>query len=153
VRRACPRRLRGLVEDITQDVLLRLIEARRKGWGSRPFPPSYLYRAAYNAIVDELRRRRHDQERPAEEGELDAHARREPMPDREAEGREIGSGLRACLTGLAPPRRAAVTLFLDGLSVQEAAASLGWTFKRTSHLVYRGLADLRACLASKGLAP
>jgi len=153
VRRACPLRLRGLAEDMVQDVLLRLVEARRKEWGSRPFPPSYLYRAAYNAVVDEMRRRRHDRERPAGEEDLDQRAHGKPSPDREAEGREIGAGLRGCLEGLVPPRRQAVTLFLDGLSVAEAAASLGWTFKRTSHLVYRGLADLRVCLASKGLAP
>jgi RNA polymerase sigma-70 factor (ECF subfamily) len=37
--------------------------------------------------------------------------------------------------------------------VAEAARILDWSPKRTENLVYRGLADLRGCLTSKGLKP
>ncbi|HKQ97765.1 MAG TPA: sigma factor, partial [Candidatus Polarisedimenticolia bacterium] len=64
IRKVCPARLRHLADDIVQDVLLRLMEIRRRDWGNRPFPASYLYRAAYNATVDEIRRRRNALEGP-----------------------------------------------------------------------------------------
>ena len=47
----------------------------------------------------------------------------------------------------------AVVLHLQGHSVPEAARLLNWGNKRTENLVYRGLADLRNCLALKGLEP
>jgi RNA polymerase sigma-70 factor (ECF subfamily) len=50
-------------------------------------------------------------------------------------------------------RRLAVTLYLHGHSVPDAARILDWSAKRTENLVYRGLADLRECLLSKGLRP
>jgi RNA polymerase sigma-70 factor (ECF subfamily) len=43
-------------------------------------------------------------------------------------------------------RRTAVTLHLQGFRTGEVAAALGWTEKQAENLVYRGLADLRACL-------
>jgi RNA polymerase sigma-70 factor (ECF subfamily) len=46
-----------------------------------------------------------------------------------------------------------VTLYLQGHSVPDAARILDWPAKRTENLVYRGLADLRACLSNKGLRP
>jgi RNA polymerase sigma-70 factor (ECF subfamily) len=46
-----------------------------------------------------------------------------------------------------------VILYIQEHTVPEAARILGWTLKRTENLVYRGLADLRACLAAKGQTP
>jgi RNA polymerase sigma-70 factor (ECF subfamily) len=43
-------------------------------------------------------------------------------------------------------------MYLHGHSVAEVAALLGWRFKKAENLVYRGLADLRRCLATKGLS-
>jgi RNA polymerase sigma-70 factor (ECF subfamily) len=74
-------------------------------------------------------------------------------PERSAASREIGEGVEDCLTRLVHDRRLAVTLYLQGHSVPEAARVLDWPAKRTENLVYRGLADLRACLESKGLRP
>ena len=67
--------------------------------------------------------------------------------------REIGQGIRDCLARLKNERRMAVTLYLQGHSVPEASRILEWSTKRTENLVYRGLADLRECLLSKGLRP
>ena len=74
-------------------------------------------------------------------------------PEQRACAAEIGDGIRDCLNRLALPRRLAVTLYLQGCAVKEIASRREWTFKRAHNLVYRGLADLRACLATKGLAP
>lgn len=74
-------------------------------------------------------------------------------PERIAAGREIGRALLACLDRLVRARRLAVTLYLQGHSVPEAAALLAWTVKRTENLVFRGLADVRRCLTARGMTP
>jgi len=67
-------------------------------------------------------------------------------------GPELGLGIRDCLTRLAEQRRAAVLLHLEGFRAEEVSRVLGWDLKRIRNLTYRGLADLRRCLADKGLA-
>jgi RNA polymerase sigma-70 factor (ECF subfamily) len=65
----------------------------------------------------------------------------------------IGNGITDCLQAMAPYRRQAVALHLVGHSVPETAGLLSCTRKRAENLVYRGLADLRACLRKKELEP
>ena len=72
-------------------------------------------------------------------------------PERLAASSEIGRGILDCLSRMSRERRLAVTLYLQGHTVPEASRVLEWTAKRTENLVYRGLADLRECLLSKGL--
>lgn len=74
-----------------------------------------------------------------------------PDPERRIASREIGEGIRACLVDMIEPRRLAVLLHLHGFGLKESAGVLGWSQKRTDNLLYRGLADLRKCLAAKGL--
>jgi RNA polymerase sigma-70 factor (ECF subfamily) len=74
-------------------------------------------------------------------------------PEATASFRELGSAVRDCLTSAKRERRLAVTLYLLGHSVPDAARILGWDAKRTENLVYRGLADLRQCLVGKGHQP
>jgi DNA-directed RNA polymerase specialized sigma24 family protein len=52
-----------------------------------------------------------------------------------------------------PTRRTAVTLHLLGCPVPEVARRLGCGEKSADNRVYRGMNDLRQCLAAKGLAP
>ena len=65
----------------------------------------------------------------------------------ERTSREIDRGITDCLGRLPQPRRLAVTLFLQGYTVPEAGRLLGWTTKKTEHLVSRGLEGLRGCLS------
>jgi RNA polymerase sigma-70 factor (ECF subfamily) len=74
-------------------------------------------------------------------------------PERAAASLEIGRGIQTCLAHMKRERRLAVTLYLQGHTVLEAARILEWPVKRTENFVYRGLADLRACLAAKGMRP
>ena len=74
-------------------------------------------------------------------------------PERITASRQIGREIVECLSHLNRERRLAVTLYLQGHSVPEAARGLDWPAKRTENLVYRGLANLRACLLRKGLRP
>ena len=153
VRRLCPPWLADRREDLVQVALLKVLAAER-GAGERELSAAYLTRAAYCALIDEIRRLRSRREVPLESEERATEiAGRAPGPQQAAEGAELGRGIRACLGRLVRPRRLAVTLNLVGHGVPEIARLLGGSAKRTENLVYRGLDDLRRCLREKGLAP
>ncbi len=154
VRRACPGRLAAHADDIVQTVLARLVLTRRGSEGNPSFSSMYLTKAAYGATVDELRRLARRREDPLEVVETPrTMAAPDAGPERTAASAEIGRGIRECLARIVHPRRLAVTLYLQGCTVPETAGILRWTGKKTENLVYRGLADLRQCLAAKGLKP
>jgi len=121
------------------------------GEGNRPFPSSYLYKAAHSALVDEIRRVRRRREVDLEDEEVARVAVTPQDPERITASREVGRGILDCLAQMSRERRLAVTLYLQGHSVPEASRVLDWPAKRTENLVYRGLADLRECLMSKGM--
>jgi RNA polymerase sigma-70 factor (ECF subfamily) len=154
VRRTCPSWFSDHAEDIVQTVLIQLLRSLRKSEGKQTFSAIYLEKAAYGATVNELRRRsRRREDSVEEEGLMERTPAAAVSPERGAASAEIGDGIVDCLSRLARPRRLAATLYLHGCTVREAARNLGWTVKKTENLVYRGLADLRACLAAKGLKP
>ena len=76
-----------------------------------------------------------------------------PDPAERAAAEEIGRAIRACLARLLPNRRLAVTLYLQGHTGPETASILGWSLKRAENMIFRGLADLRACLTRRGITP
>jgi len=152
--RACPGWLAEQAEDIVQNAMVRLLAALKRSGGKQEFSSTYLRRVAHGATVDEIRRRcRRREDTTEESGMLERAPAETGNPERFSEAREIGRGIVDCLTRLSDPRRLAVTLFLRGCSVPEAARRLRWTVKKTEHLVYRALRDLRKCLSMKGLTP
>ena len=154
VARVCPGMSADRREDLVQDCVLRVMDVAQKSPEARRFNSSYLYRVAYSALIDEVRRIRRRGEVPLEpEGEPLPVAAVEGNPETLASGREIGRGILACLSGLRKERRLGVTLYLQGHTVEEAARILDWSVKRVANLVYRGMADLRACLQAKGMRP
>jgi RNA polymerase sigma-70 factor (ECF subfamily) len=156
VSRVCPHWLADKRDDLVQSALLRvmhIVETQsRPREGTAAVSASYLYRVAYSVLVDELRRLRRRRETDLN-GEAAALTSVRDDPERTAVSRQIGRGIRGCLKAMKRERRLAVILHLQGHSVREAARLLDWAFKRTENLVYRGLADLRACLLSKGMTP
>ena len=154
VRRHCPPRLAGEAEDIVQNVLLKLLKSARKSDGNKTFTSVYLEKSACGAVVDEIRRACRRREAPVQEPDgMDAMASKRAGPDRGSSSRELARGILGCLTRLSRSRRLVVTLYIHGCTVPEAAARRGWTLSKTESLVYRGMADLRRCLARKGLTP
>jgi RNA polymerase sigma-70 factor, ECF subfamily len=156
VDRVCPRWLADRSDDLVQVALMRVMEIQRKREGTAEFSAFYLRKAAYSALVDEIRRLRRRQEvsldsDDEEGGTAFDPAAPEPDPERASAGRQIGRAIRDCLGGMVPPRRHAVTLNLQGHSVPEIGRLLGWTAKKAENLVYRGMADLRGCLSGKGI--
>jgi RNA polymerase sigma factor (sigma-70 family) len=154
VRRAAPPWLASQAEDIVQTTMIRIVAAHRKSGGNLELRPSYWKRAAYNATVDEMRKRFRKMEISAEREPEPAHASTRPDdPESRAAAVEIHAAIRDCLGDLLRSRRVAVACHLQGYSVPEAARFLGWSSKKTEHLVRRGMEELRTCLTKKGLKP
>lgn len=155
VARVCPAWLAAARDDLVQAALIRVmkrLESPTTGEGNAPLSASYLYKVAHSVLVDEIRKVRRRRETDLDERSADAPAEAAD-PERVAVSQQIGRGIQACLRAMLEDRRLAVTLHLQGHSVPEAAQVLDWPAKRTENLVYRGLADLRACLTGKGLRP
>ncbi|MCX4246777.1 RNA polymerase sigma factor [Paraliomyxa miuraensis] len=153
VARACPAWASSHRDDITQAAMMRMIRAQQQ----RPndgLPASYLWKVAYSATIDELRRLRAQREVPMDD-EHDGDRVVDPAqtPEDRLRAEHVARSVRECLSALAEARRQAVTLHLAGHSVPESGRILGWNAKRAENLVYRGLADLRKCLTSKGIEP
>jgi RNA polymerase sigma-70 factor (ECF subfamily) len=103
-------------------------------------------------VVDEIRRSRRRKEVP-----LDAVLVDRPVPGSDPEqavqALDTRRAIVECLSRTTPERRRAATLYLLGHTVPDAARILAWSPKRAENMVFRGLADLRRCLAAKGIAP
>jgi len=151
VARICPAWLSAEHEDIAQAAMMRVTEiVRTNEWNTLP-SSSYLWKAAFNATIDEIRRVRRRREGPMDEVVSERLAARGASPEREAAGRQLGLAIRGCLSSLLENRRLAVAATLHGHSVPEAARLLGWTTRKAENLVQRGLRDLRNCLRAKGI--
>jgi RNA polymerase sigma-70 factor, ECF subfamily len=152
VARVCPRWLADRAEDLVQVTLMRVLDVAGRREGNTAFSSFYLRKAAYSAVVDEIRRLRRRQEISLDEGNTDFdRAAGDPDPERVTAAKETGQAIRDCLGRLIRPRRLAVTLHLQGHGVTEIGRLLGWSAKKAENLVYRGLADLRNCLSAKGM--
>ena len=149
VRSVCPRWLAQHADDLSQIAVSRILDRLRTAEGHLELSQGYLYRTAYSVVVDEIRRRRRLQEIP-----LEANApieSSEGNPERQTFSREVRDAVTECLARLATSRRRAVTLHLMGHSVDEISALLECRYKQAENLVYRGMADLRACLKKRGV--
>ena len=147
VRRVCPHWLAQDAEDLAQDALVRVWQAQQRG----AVQPStgYLYRAAYSAVVDEIRRRR----RRVDGDERGAQTLVEvAAPGDMRRDIAIGEGITRCLARQNEDRRRALTLHLLGNSIESTAQLLGSATKRAENLIYRGLQHLRECLAELGFS-
>jgi RNA polymerase sigma-70 factor (ECF subfamily) len=152
VRRTCPAWLQSSAEDIVQSAVMRVLGAMKTREGVLELSALYLERAAYCATLDEIRRhRRRREEQAADDQVLEIAASVHGDPEALAEANEITRALAQCLGALLDARKRAVTLHLLGHSFPETGALLGWSSKRAENLVCRGLADLRRCLAAKGM--
>ena len=157
VARICPAWLSAQRDDVVQAAVMRVVQLLDKlepiGEGDPPFSSSYLFKVAHSALVDEIRRVRRRRETDFDDAGVAIAAVTVDDPERRAASREVGRGIQSCLLRMKRERRLAVTLYLQGHNVAEAARILDWPVKRTENLIYRGLANLRACLKSKGIEP
>jgi RNA polymerase sigma-70 factor (ECF subfamily) len=154
-------RRRGLAEqeldELIQDVRIRLWRALETGEKISAVSASYAYRTAQTAAVDLIRRRRGKRETPLP-GSVEAvppvaaAVVAAPQLDRVTR-REVTQRLEEALAGLAKPRGVVVRMYLAGYPREEIAQLLGWSEPKTRNLLYRGLADLREQLTAWGIGP
>jgi RNA polymerase sigma factor (sigma-70 family) len=149
---------RGLVEadldEVMQNVRIRLWQAGEGGKTLEELGSSYLYHVATTAALDVLRRRRarraddHADIRECADLTTDGAS-----PHDTLEARELAAQIDAAIDKLSIDRRVAVRLHLAGYDRADIARTLGWTEARTRNLVYRGLDDLRRRLTEMGISP
>jgi len=143
------------IDELLQDVRVRLWRAQSDSEGVSAVTAAYVYRAAANAALDLIRRRRRkresvrDLQRPSQETLLPET----PGPDDAIEDSELAERIMRAVDRLAESRRLVVRMYLSGLAREEISAALGWTDGKTRNLLYRGLGDLRALLAEEGIGP
>ena len=128
-------------EDVLQTVFLRIM--RREEPALRPDDAAnYLHRAATNAALDLLRRRKAARSEPI--GDEERFRDHEPGPDIAQEGAEIRDRVRAALAALNP--RAAeifVMRYFDGYGNREIARLLNTSWSTIAVTLHRTRAKLQ----------
>ena len=152
MQRICPPWLSSQKDDLIQAALMRLLDLHRRN-PNRQFNASYLWKTAYSALVDEIRKSRRQEAVFTEENDVQDACDLGPNADDLFQSQQIGQGIRDSLLELSGERRAAVTLYLQGYGVPESSRLLGWPRKKTENMVYRGLKELRGYLVQKGFQP
>jgi len=143
------------VEDLVQEVRLRLWKALESGEKILSAPASYIHRTAVSAAIDLLRRRRARRETPVRLSRPSGIAvlGESPSADRLMEEMELQESIGRAVETLIPARRSVVKMYLAGYAREEIADLLAWSEPKTRNLLYRGLADLREALTRMGIGP
>ncbi len=160
----CAEQVRGLawryglddrIDEVFQEVRIRLWRSDPGRGNPASTPASYVYRTAMSAAIDLLRRRRARRETPAglERPSGEARLGASPAADAPLIDRELGEAIAREVDGLTPDRAGVVRLYLSGYTREEIADLFDWSEPRTRHLLYRGLADLRERLQARGIGP
>jgi RNA polymerase sigma-70 factor (ECF subfamily) len=144
------------LDEVMQEVRIRLWRARGTSEQVGETNTSYVYRTASSAALDLLRRRRarqadrHDaiEDRGTVTTMLTSQ---EPDPHATLEGSELARRVARAIDEIPATRRAPVRMHLAGYPREEIASLMGWTEAKTRNLLYRGLADLRERLSAEGI--
>lgn len=147
---------RDLVEDLAQEVFLRVYRARERYRPEAKFR-TWVFRIVYNLCINETKARR-TKRLPSLEapmgGEEDLTLRNivgDPeglRPPEEVVREEAKARLRRALAELPPQQRAAMTLYqYRGLSLREIADAMGTSEKAVKSLLARARENLREKLA------
>ncbi len=146
------------VEDVVQEILLLIHRARHTWRAGRPFDP-WMWAIARNASTDALRRQ--TRERSRRDHGLDCFsdrpivmealaADRSRDPEARFTAQELAPNLVAALSRLPASQRQAVELlYLEQLSVADAAARAGVSRSALKVRAHRGSRALRAALRTE----
>jgi RNA polymerase sigma factor (sigma-70 family) len=143
------------VDEVMQDVRIRLWKAHDDGEQIAALSTSYVYRVAVTATLDLLRRRRGVES--LDTGHAGAGGPHEPGADAGVDHAldvvELERVVLSIVDDISPSRRPVLRMHLMGYSRGEIAGLMGWSEAKTRNLLYRGLADLRAGLTKRGIGP
>jgi RNA polymerase sigma-70 factor (ECF subfamily) len=143
------------IDELFQDVRLRLWRARGSSEQIAAAPTSYVYRTAVTAALDLIRARRDAREERVDTTSAGGAATFGTVagPDAALEAGELGATVASAVETITPSRRPVVRMYLAGYDKAEIAELMGWSESKTRNLLYRGLADLREALAARGVGP
>lgn len=147
------------VEDVVQEILLLLHRARHTWRPERPFDP-WMWAIARNASTDALRRQQRERSRRAPTRDADddesvfEDLRDDATPSPDAEARLSAELLSTRLSGAlsrlpAAQRQAVELLYVEQLSVAEAAARAGVSTGALKVRAHRGSRALREVLGAE----
>jgi RNA polymerase sigma-70 factor (ECF subfamily) len=131
---------RDELDEVEQDIRIRLWRLSEKAGALEQASSSYIYRAAMSAVTDLIRRRRSGARGRVAIADVEGELAPASYSPAEA---ELVAALARALDTLDVPRRVVVRLHLDGKDRDEIAAILGWSEAKVRNLLYRGLNDLR----------
>jgi RNA polymerase sigma-70 factor (ECF subfamily) len=140
------------VEEVMQQVRIRLWQAQRNSEQIGRAPASYVYRTAVSAALDLMRRRRSrradltvslEDEGPGLAGSL--------SPEGDLQYSELSQIVARAIDDIPASRRAVVRMHLAGHPREEIADLMGWSEAKTRNLLYRGMGDLRERLTQLGV--
>lgn len=129
------------LDELFQEVRIRLWKALEDPDRIEATPASYVYRTATSAAVDLFRRKRRNRQQVPLDPEV--HGTPRPTPPGGHSPEEAAEELALALEGLDDRRRPVVRMHLAGYHFTEIAVLMGWTQGATRNLLYRGLADLK----------
>lgn len=137
---------RGDIEDAVADVFVKVYRHLDRWKPTHAFS-TWLYRVAVNEIVDQTRRRRHERDRVEMPEQI---ADRGPTTGQRSIVRERDALLHAALAELDPRYREVICLVhIEGLKVEEAAATLGIPDGTVKTRLMRGRQALREQLEQR----
>lgn len=135
------------LDELEQDVRVRLWKAAGRTENVEHLSGSYVYRTAISAAVEIVKRRQTERL-----STLDDHTVLESrdLSDSSIERDALAAAIQSILGGMVPARATVVRLYLAGYHRDEISDLLGWTEAKTRNLLYRGLEDMRAGLTQRG---
>jgi RNA polymerase sigma-70 factor (ECF subfamily) len=140
------------VDEVMQQVRIRLWQAQRESEQISRAPASYVYRTAVSAALDLMRRRRAqrtDQTISLDEPGAALPDRGDPHDDLAYS--ELSQLVARAIDQIPASRRPVVRMHLAGHPREEIAQLLGWSEAKTRNLLYRGMEDLRERLKGLGV--
>jgi RNA polymerase sigma-70 factor (ECF subfamily) len=145
------------VDEVLQEMRVRLWRAHGTGEQIAAVSASYVYRTALTAALGVIRRRRSrwsstDPEMIDSLADADALGTHTEDPSSRVELSDLAAHVARAIDDLPPARQAAVRLHLSGYGRREIAELMRWSDGRTRNLLYRGLSDLRDVLAGLGVS-
>ncbi len=134
-------------EDLAGEVFTRMLEQLAEGRGPKRQLKAWLYRVAYNLVVDDSRRRVHRDHEPLAEPIESVEQKVEDLVHRAV----LQEQARAALDELTPKQQTVITLkFLEGCSNREVSRILETSVGAVKALQHRGLASMRRHLERSG---
>jgi len=139
------------LDDVLQEVRIRLWQACPTSEQIQALGASYVYRAATTAARDLLRRRRARAASLTDDVDEHSNLAVTANASDDTEAGDLERQVLAVLDTIPLSRRSVVRMYLSGYDRAEIAELLGWSEAKTRNLLYRGLADLRDGLTRKGI--